>query len=128
MRVLLDTNALLFVLAGGQRFRPATRRHLTERVEAGFVSEISLWEVATKRAAGKGAIGVTDALDALEPSRLALLPLRVAHVLAYQSLPWRTDHRDPFDRMIVAQAQAEGLTLVTSDRALAAYGVPVLPA
>jgi PIN domain nuclease of toxin-antitoxin system len=128
MRVLLDTNALLFVLAGGARLGPETRRRLTEGVEAGFVSEISLWEIATKRASGKGRVGVAEAVDALAPSRLALLPLRLAHVLAYQALPWRQDHRDPFDRMLIAQAQTEGLTLVTSDRALAAYGVPTLPA
>jgi PIN domain nuclease of toxin-antitoxin system len=128
MRLLLDTNALIFLMAGGTRFSRAALHALNEQAEASFISRVSLWEIGTKFAAGRLSIGIADVLGVLPKSGLRLLPIEDAHLLAYQDLPRSPHHRDPFDRMLVAQAQSEGLTLLTRDAHLAAYAVPVIPA
>src|SRR3546814_702438 len=90
-----------------------------------FVSDISLWEVAIKASLGK--LQTPDDLEAqLELLRIQPMPLQRSHIAAYRELPLL--HRDPFDRMLVAQAKAENLILVTRDRQLADYDITVLPA
>jgi PIN domain nuclease of toxin-antitoxin system len=89
------------------------------------VSIASVWEVAIKTSIGK-LRAPEDFADAAVAEGLALLPIEVEHIRAVRDLPFH--HRDPFDRMLVAQALVEGLALVTRDRQLAAYGVRVLPA
>lgn len=81
-----------------------------------------VWEVAIKRSLGK-----LDAPEAFARTLLgagaAALPVTVAHAEAAGTLPWH--HRDPFDRMLIAQARAEGAVLLSGDEALRAYGVPI---
>lgn len=90
-----------------------------------FVSVISPWEVEIKRA--KKTLRAPDDLgDAVEAHRFRLLPVQLRHVGAIGSIP--NHHGDPFDRMLVVQAIADGLTLVTSDRTLRRYPVATLPA
>ena len=84
-----------------------------------------MWEVAIKAAAGRLPAG-KDVAGALERSGLASLPIAAEHAWAAAALP--RHHGDPFDRMLVAQAQLEGLTLVTRDGALGRYQVAILPA
>lgn len=128
MRLLLDTNALIFVLEGDPRLSAAAVRALQDEAEESFVSQVSLWEIATKRSIGKLELGVAQVLSALRPAGLRVLAIQEPHILAYQDLPRLPRHRDPFDRMLVAQAKHEGLTLLSRDGALAEYGVPTLAA
>jgi PIN domain nuclease of toxin-antitoxin system len=90
------------------------------------VSIASLWEIALKNQAGKLELGMPldQFLDGIfEQSAWRVLPVAGAHILALCGLPML--RKDPFDRLLVAQAKAEGLTLLTTDPALAQYGVPV---
>lgn len=123
MRLLLDTHVAIWWLAGDRRLSKATRVAI-EGASQAFLSAVSLWEIFIKQDTGRLdlPIGFVDALrdDFVE------LSLTFDHALAGRALPLL--HRDPFDRMLVAQAKIEGLTIVTSDRMLSEYGVPVLAA
>jgi PIN domain nuclease of toxin-antitoxin system len=88
-----------------------------------FFSAASIWEIAIKRAQGKLDVP-GNLLDTMEQRGFVELPVLSRHAIIAGALPPR--HRDPFDRMIVAQAQSEGLTIVTRDERIAAYDVPVL--
>jgi PIN domain nuclease of toxin-antitoxin system len=88
-----------------------------------FFSAASIWEIAIKRASGKLNVP-TNLLDSMEQRGFTELPVRSSHAIIAGALP--PHHGDPFDRMIVAQAQSEGLTVVTRAEWIAAYDVPVL--
>ena len=90
-----------------------------------FVSAVAVWEVAIKQSLGKLS-AIPNLLDVVEESGFASLPVTLRHGVAAGALPLH--HRDPFDRMLIAQAQIEELTIVTHDRAFADYDVAVLPA
>lgn len=124
MRLLLDTHVVLWALAkAGQLSERAAAVILRE--DEVFVSAASLWEIEIKRALGK--LDAPDDLEVvIEASGFRSLPIAFRHATRAGALP--RHHGDPFDRMLVAQAQLEGLTLVTSDAAIAAYQVAVLPA
>ncbi len=125
MRLLLDTNALLWALDRPERLSDRASDAISSPANDVFVSPVSAWEISIKSAARK----LEPRVDLLhELRRLDLSPLAVTweHGLAAGSLPLH--HRDPFDRMLVAQAQLEGLTIVTSDERIARYQVAVLPA
>ena len=118
MNLLLDTHILLWVMQDAPQLGRAARRLLAD-AEAVHVSAISLWEIAIKCALGKLRVD-QDALDA-QLDKIGFAPLAVswAHAQAARRLP--PLHVDPFDRMLVAQAQCEPLHLVTHDAALKAY-------
>jgi PIN domain nuclease of toxin-antitoxin system len=90
-----------------------------------FVSAATAWEVSIETALGKLTVD-GDLIQGIDESGFEHLPITLRHAAAAGELP--TYHRDPFDRMLVAQARAEGLTIVTRDQRLAAYGVPCLGA
>lgn len=117
-RVLLDTHVLLWALAGHRRL-PAEARRLMDEHDV-VVSAASIWEVAIKAGLGKLQVDPLAVQQALEPSGFDELPVTAAHAAAVASLP--PHHRDPFDRLLVAQALAEHLVLVTTDEQLAPYG------
>lgn len=123
MRLLLDTNVLIWSIAGS--LGADTLTVLADSQNDLFVSDISLWEIAIKTGLGKLQVppDLEIQLDRLD---IAGLPLQRAHIAAYRDLP--PLHRDPFDRMLVAQAKQENLILVTRDRQLADYDITVLPA
>ena len=120
MKLLLDTHALLWALSEPQRLAPEARRRLEQAGNTVFVSVVCAWEMEIKRALGK-----LDAPDDLplqmERNRMFELPVHLRHVQRLRKLP--TLHRDPFDRMLVAQALADDLTLVTRDQRILAYPV-----
>jgi len=125
-RLLLDTHAWLWWQADDPRLGVATRRMLQHASEVRF-SAASAWEIGIKLTLGKLSLPRdADISAALADSGFLPLAVDIAHAQGVQRLP--PLHRDPFDRMLVAQARIEGLTLVTADRQLGAYGIPVMDA
>ena len=119
---LLDSHSLLWLLDGNPRLS-SRHRHRLDGAEAVVVSAASIWELAIKRALGR-LTTPPDFVAIIEASSLVSLPVRMEHAELAGSLPLH--HRDPFDRMLVAQAMLEGLVLVTADPEMQLYGVPLL--
>ena len=120
MRLLLDTNALLWLLAGDPRLGAQARREVEAAAEL-VVSAASLWEIAIKVSTGK--LAALPGLPAvLAEAGVRRLGVEDKHLRRLESLPWH--HRDPFDRLLIAQAQAEALTVLTADPAFGDYAVP----
>jgi PIN domain nuclease of toxin-antitoxin system len=99
---------------------PAEARRLIDEADAVFVSAISPWEISIKASHGRIKVEPMDLLRGFQEANLLELPVKWEHAVIARGLVLR-DHRDPFDRMLVAQAIAEPLRLVTADKALAAY-------
>lgn len=118
MRLLLDTNVLLWTLAGSPKIQPVSQLILAPESEV-FVSTASLWEIAIKTAIGKLTADLTEIRQAVAASGFFELSIRGEHVETIATLPMH--HKDPFDRMIVAQAITEPMRLLTGDRQLAVY-------
>ena len=116
---------MLWAVGEPRRLRTTTRAMIDDPANAVFVSSASVWEVSIKAAGNKLKLR-GDLRQTLEQSGFEALEITHDHAATAGSLP--RHHGDPFDRMLVAQAQLEGLTLVTSDRKLAAYDVALLPA
>lgn len=125
MRLLLDTHALLWALGDPDRLVPATRELLEDPAHDIFVSAASLWEIAIKAGLGKLEVP-TDLERAVFAVGFQALEIRFPHVRALRGLP--NHHRDPFDRILVAQALHEGLKIVSRDARMPLYGVEVVPA
>jgi PIN domain nuclease of toxin-antitoxin system len=125
VRLLLDTHVLLWWLDDSPRLSPAVRERLIDPETLVASSVVSLWEIEIKRALGKLS-APSDVIGGTRDAGVELLGVSADHAVEAGRLPLL--HRDPFDRMIVAQAQHEGLTVVTGDRRITDYQVPVLPA
>ena len=123
MRLLLDTHALIWWDAG-VGLRRAAERAIRDADQV-YVSAVSGWEVVIKVSLGRLRTKRLVA-DALTQSGFEELPVRLHHAEILARLPWH--HRDPFDRMLVAQALADDLTIVTRDREIPRYGVRVIAA
>jgi PIN domain nuclease of toxin-antitoxin system len=121
--LLLDTHALLWSVGDEDLLSPAAHEVLSAGAVPAYVSAASIWEIAIKRASGK-LNAPEDLLDKVAAARFIELRITFAHATIAGALP--PHHHDPFDRMIVAQARSEGLTIVTRDERIAAYDVPVL--
>jgi PIN domain nuclease of toxin-antitoxin system len=123
VRLLLDTHAALWWLSDDKRFGTTAADQLADESNQVLLSAAVVWEVAIKRSFGR-----LGAPDDFAPTLLGAgaLPLAVTleHAAAVEGLPWH--HRDPFDRLLVAQASLEGAALVSADDALRPYGVPLL--
>jgi len=121
MRVLLDTHVLLWSLAQPAKLSPKARRLLESEEQDLLFSAASVWEIAIKRQIGRLAFSVSPAeiVEAARDTGFRELPVRAAHAVALDRLPLR--HRDPFDRLLIAQAVAEGAGFLTADRALRQY-------
>lgn len=125
MRLLLDTSTLLWWLDDDRKLGAAARAAIAGPDNEVYVSAASAWEISVKRASGK-LDAPFDVADALERSFFIELPIEVAHAMAAGELP--PHHTDPLDRMLVAQARVEGLTLVAHDAGIARYDVELLDA
>jgi PIN domain nuclease of toxin-antitoxin system len=124
-RLLLDTHVLLWWLADDRQLGPNAREAIGAGRNQVYVSAASIWEISIKRALGK--LQAPDNMDGIvETAGFDPLPISLFHGEQAGRLP--DIHRDPFDRMLIAQAQAEGLDLVTSDRFIPQYGVNILVA
>ena len=124
MRLLLDTNALLWWLAD-EGLSAQAREAIADPANLVAVSAASAWEISIKKALGK--LAAPDDLEhQVATGGFEPLPISIAHGIAAGQLP--RHHEDPFDRMLIAQALAEGLTIVTRDKRFDDYGVPLLVA
>ncbi|MGD0562873.1 MAG: type II toxin-antitoxin system VapC family toxin [Roseiarcus sp.] len=123
MQLLLDTHAFLWWLAGDDALSAAARTAIADEGNDIFVSAASAWEITTKHRIGKlpGAAAIVGDLDAIIVGQgFAGLPIGVRHGQVAGALPG--PHRDPFDRMLIAQAMLENLVLVSNEQAFDAYG------
>jgi PIN domain nuclease of toxin-antitoxin system len=124
---LLDTNVLLWLLAGSDRVSQPTRDLLADPLNEVFVSAASAWEIAIKASRGRLSVPPNIAVwlpDQLAANRLTPLPVTIAHAAGFEHLP--PHHADPFDRILIAQALAQNIQIVTGDRQLERYGVQVI--
>lgn len=118
MRLLLDTHIVLWTLAGSPRIANVRDLILSDETEV-FVSVVSWWELATKIAIGKLDVDLPTLRQTAKDSGFFELEVRGEHTEVLVNLPLL--HRDPFDRMLVAQAMAEPMKLITADEVLAQY-------
>ncbi|MGE5269313.1 MAG: type II toxin-antitoxin system VapC family toxin [Thiohalocapsa sp.] len=123
MRLLLDTHGLIWWRDDSPRLSANARNLICDPANQIFVSVVTLWEIVLKRSTGK--LHFADDLEqVIQEEAFTLLPIAFAHLRAHETLPLR--HKDPFDRMLLAQAMAESAPLVTNDRMLRRYGLPIL--
>ena len=119
MRVLLDTVAFLFAIEDPDRLSRKARTVMGDPANQRELSVISLAEIAVKNATGKLNLSREDAIDALRRLHVSMLRYAEAHVLELMTLPMH--HRDPFDRMLIAQALAEDVPVMTCDKEFRKY-------
>lgn len=123
MNLLLDTHVLLWWVFDDRRL-PRRARLLIEAPDANVqTSVVSLWETSIKAALKRAAADPLELYRAIQESGFGILPVAPLHAVGVASLPHH--HGDPFDRMLIAQARVERLTLVTHDKALAAYDAAI---
>jgi PIN domain nuclease of toxin-antitoxin system len=125
VRLLADSHVLLWWLDGAQRLSEPVRDAFADPATELYLSAASIWELAVKQSVGKLEVDVDLGEHAREQG-FTDLPVTFAHAAAVRDLPFH--HRDPFDRMLVAQARVERLTLVTADSVIPLYDVAVMPA
>ncbi len=124
MRLLLDTHAFLWWLSGDDALSTAARSAIADENNGIFISAASVWEIATKHRIGKlpGVAALISNLDgAIAAQGFTGLPISLRHGQTAGALPG--PHRDPFDRMLIAQAMLEDLVLVSNEQPFDAYGV-----
>ena len=124
MRLLLDTHALMWFLLDAQRLSSQARTLMVDLSNELWVSPASLWELAIKISLGKYALEKdfrTFFDEQLEDNRLEILPITVRHAAAVATLPFH--HRDPFDRLIIAQAVVEQVPVLSADATFDSYPI-----
>ncbi len=123
MRLLVDTHTALWFLDGSRRLSATARGLIEDQTIERWISAAAVWEVAIKRSTGKLS-APADFHERMRVQGVRGLPVTDAHAAAVAELPMH--HRDPFDRLMVAQAIAEGMAILSVDEILRAYDVPVL--
>jgi PIN domain nuclease of toxin-antitoxin system len=124
MKVLLDTHALLWLITGDDRLSENARQIFLNEESRLFFSSASLWEICIKKSLGKISLkgGWFHTIQAeMEINTIQWLPIEMAHCVEVAEMPFH--HRDPFDRMLIAQAIVEDLQLLSRDRRLSDYGI-----
>jgi len=125
VKLLLDTHIVLWWLGMPERLRPEVHRTIADSDNLVFFSAVNSWEIAIKVSLGKlPVLDLEEMHRDLEKDYIRPLPVLPEHTQALVDLPWL--HKDPFDRLLLAQAQHEELTLVTRDEAILAYPVSLL--
>ncbi len=124
MILLLDTHVLLWWVADDARLGPQARALITDPANRVLISIVSLWEIAVKARIGKLRADVDAVVHAAEADGMEHLALTTEHLRVLRDLPLH--HRDPFDHALIAQAMAEGATLISDDRWMASYGLAVV--
>lgn len=126
MRLLLDTHTVIWHRDGCEQLSLTARAMIADPGNQVFISIATLWEMSIKRSLGKltTSKSPTELLEIYRAGGAELLPISPEHVMAVEMLPWH--HRDPFDRMLIAQAQTADLTLITKDAVFQNYDVHVI--
>lgn len=124
-RLLLDTHLVLWWLADDPRLPAALVPLVRDPANTVFVSQASLWEIAIKQGLGRLSVDLVRLEQAIPQQGFRWLALSNAHLLAVAELETVLGHRDPFDRLLIAQSRLEPLLLLSVDRQLAAYGSTV---
>lgn len=119
MRLLLDTHILLWWVAGDRKLPRSLRDRITSAENDVSVSAATFWEIAIKMSLGRIDIDLEELRAAVNADGFTELPVQIAHTLRLQELP--DHHRDPFDRLLIAQSIADGHRLVTRDESILAY-------
>jgi len=127
VRLLVDTHTFLWLVEGSTKLSATAQTALTDPANELYLSVASIWELAIKT--GNKKMALSDPLDLFVSKwtaayQLALLPIEAAHAFGLVGLP--DHHRDPFDRILIVQGLAEGLTLASVDAKFAPYSVPIL--
>lgn len=123
--ILIDTHVLLWWLSDNASLGKKSRNIISDERNDIYVSAVSTWEISIKK--NKGLLKAPDNIDAIvEDEGFSKLPISLFHGEQAGNLP--NIHRDPFDRMLIAQAQAEGLELMTTDKVIPEYGLRVIDA
>lgn len=126
MRLLLDSHTLLWWVRDDPALKKRARTLIADSANECYVSHASAWEMAIKASLGKLTLPSTVerfVVDQCEINGFRLLPITLAHIALVELLPFH--HRDPFDRLLVAQARLEGMTLVSRDPTLKDYGISI---
>jgi len=124
VRLLIDSHAFLWWRAGSHSLSAVARNVIADPVNEVLISIAALWELTIKEAAGQ--LRFTPDLETMiSDERFSVLPVNFLHLRRLGTLP-RRRHRDPFDRMMIAQALAEGIPIATGDPIFAAYGVQII--
>ncbi|MDX1909481.1 MAG: type II toxin-antitoxin system VapC family toxin [Bacteroidia bacterium] len=126
MKLLLDTHVVIWFITEDQQLPDEIKTLIEDPVHDCFVSVASLWEMGIKYALGKLdiAVSLTTIFDLISQSGIIALPITMTHILTHSQLPFI--HRDPFDRLIIAQATTEACFLVSKDAAFDSYAVPLI--
>jgi PIN domain nuclease of toxin-antitoxin system len=122
--LLLDTHVFLWAVEDDPNLSPAAKAAIVDGRNVVYVSAATAWEIAIKRAIGKLKMPQGDYLEELRLHRFTPLDITTEHALAVEELPHH--HKDPFDRLLIAQAQAEHLTIITRDPRLSLYDVKII--
>ena len=126
MRILIDTHILIWFLEGNNLLLKSRRRIIAFPSNNVFVSIASIWEMAIKISVGKLSLAkpFADVIKQIGVEDIEILPILPKHTLQVSTLPFH--HRDPFDRIIIAQAQIENLPIMTNDGDFGNYGIKIL--
>lgn len=124
MNLLLDTHTFLWAIDDNPNLSSEARAAITDGKNIVFVSAVTAWEISIKKSIGKLSLPGGSYMDELSAHRFTPLDITTDHALAVETLPQH--HKDPFDRLLIAQAQLENLTLVTRDPRIKQYGVQVI--
>lgn len=123
MPYLLDTHALIWFLEGNQQLSATAKHILCNEEESIYLRVVSLWEMAIKISLDKLKLSrsLEQVIEALPQQNITLLPVKPVHILAVSSLPFH--HRDPFDRLLIAQALVDNMQLISNESLFLQYGM-----
>lgn len=126
MRLLLDTHILIWFLEGNLSLSTSRQQIINDSTNKVFVSIASLWEMAIKVSVGKLNLSkpLADVVKQLAVENIEILSISPSHTIEVSALPFH--HRDPFDRIIIAQSKIENLPVMTDDAEFSAYGIKLL--
>ncbi len=126
MRLLIDTRILIWFLEGSHSLSSSRQQIISQTRNDIFISIASLWEMAIKISLGKLTLRrpLADVIKQIAIEDIEILPISLEHTLQVSTMPFH--HRDPFDRIIIAQSQIQNLSVMTGDKDFASYGVKLL--
>ena len=122
MNILLDTQVFLWHIGGSPLLKLKDSKIIEDSSHTKFLSIASIWEIAIKTSLGK--LAITQPLNRIIPKEINILDISIPHLMEVQKLPFH--HRDPFDRLIIAQASVEGMTVMSRDRDFKMYDIPLM--